>query len=74
MANQPIQPLIYNAAKRGPDSVKWEFTRLLEDYGGTINFIKSSDKAPNRKASYYNPQVKVKVKVKMATSHRGWQT
>jgi hypothetical protein len=68
VAQAPVAPLTYKAAKKGPHRLKWEraeseeFTRLLEDYGGTIKFIHESDKPHTRKASYYNPQVKIKVK------------
>jgi hypothetical protein len=35
---------------------------LISSTGGTIAFINASDKAAHRKASYYNPQVKIKIK------------
>eukprot|EP01034_Spumella_vulgaris_P028684 gene28684-35585_t len=68
ISSSAVAPLTHAAAKRGPNRLRWEraeseeFERLIADYGGTIRFIKMRDKPKDRKASYYNPQVKVKMK------------
>jgi hypothetical protein len=65
--NDNNTPLRYSNTKRGSDKDLWlkaeseELFRLLRDTG-TMHFINPSTKPSNRLASYYNPQVKVKVK------------
>jgi len=61
------QPENYREALRGPDRDKWlkahseEITRLVDETE-CIKFIRHTSKPRNKPASYYNPQVKVKVK------------
>jgi hypothetical protein len=61
------EPLTYRSAKRGPDSKLWEIAeteeldRLLTETS-TMRFIHHHEKPKDRKASYYNPQVRTKVK------------
>jgi len=61
------QPENYRTALRGPDRDKWlqahseEITRLVDETE-CIKFIRHTSKPRNKPASYYNPQVKVKVK------------
>ena len=58
--------LTYRSAMNGPDKVEWEqasaaeFDRLIETWQ-CIAFCPATDLPPDRKASYYNPQVKTKV-------------
>jgi hypothetical protein len=65
------RPLTYRSAKAGPDKDLWtaeeshELLRLLEPSSRmppTLVFIDSRTKPRSRLASYYNPQVKVKMK------------
>ena len=57
----------YRSACKGPQKERWlnagdeEFYRLLTETK-TIKFIPWRDKPNGRKVSYYNPQVKIKVK------------
>ena len=57
----------YKSACKGPDAKLWlkaaneEFDRLVNETQ-TMKFIPWSQKPKDRKASYYNPQVRVKVK------------
>ena len=61
------RPLTYRAAKKGPDVARWidaeakEIIRLVETTK-TMVFINWRDKPADRTASYYDPQVKVKIK------------
>ena len=61
------RPLTHKATRTAWDADLWrteesnELTRLLETTK-TFHFITQSDKPTNRLASYYNPQVKVKIK------------
>ena len=56
--------LTYKNAMRGPDKANWviaageEFIRLKDS--GTIEFIREDQMPKDRRASYYNPQVKKK--------------
>lgn len=65
--NDNNKPLRYADTRKGSDRDLWrkeestELRRLLRDTN-TMHFISQSDKPSNRIASYYNPQVKVKVK------------
>jgi hypothetical protein len=60
------KPLTYASCMRGSDKELWqaaaaeEFTRLVKT--DTIRFISWKDKPTDRSASYYNPQVKIKIK------------
>jgi hypothetical protein len=62
-----IPTISYSQAMRGPDKQHWElaaieeFTRLI-DTTSTMRFIEEQAKPPHRLASYYNPQLKIKVK------------
>ncbi len=53
---------------RGSDKELWaaaaaeEFTSRLVDKTQSIRFIRWADKPRDRKASYYNPQVRMKIK------------
>ena len=64
--NADGSPLTSNSALKGPDAAKWlkahgeEIIRLLES--GTGRFIQRSDMPTDRKAAYYNPQLKIKLK------------
>ena len=59
------QPLRYNKLMKGPEATDWieahacEFDRLLTTTK-TMHFIHSTDKPPERLASYYNPQCSIK--------------
>jgi hypothetical protein len=59
-------PLTSNSALKGPDAIKWlkahgeEIVRLIES--GTGRFIQRVEMPVGRKAAYYNPQCKTKVK------------
>ena len=59
-------PLTSNSELKGPDAIKWlkahgeEIVRLLESKTG--RFIQRSEMPFDRKAAYYNPQLKIKVK------------
>lgn len=61
------EPLTYASAMNGPDRALWEqassveFERLL-DGTQSMRFIPESEKPTHRTASYYNPQVKIKIK------------
>ena len=67
MPKRPVAPLSYGSAKRGPNTLRWEqaeseeFLRLIEETQ-TMHFILRSQIAPGRMWSYYNPQVKIKIK------------
>ena len=69
-----VDPTRYDAALRGPDRDIWEtaacteIDRLIES--GTGRFIHMSDKPADRKASYYNPQIRVKHKEDGTTEYR----
>ena len=58
--------LTYRSAMNGPDKPLWEgasaaeFNRLIETWQ-CIAFCPPTDLPPDRKASYYNPQVKTKM-------------
>ena len=56
--------LTYKNAMRGPDRLNWELAAGEEiirlKTSGTIQFITEDQKPKDRKASYYNPQVKKK--------------
>ena len=60
-------PLTMREARRGPDATLWrqeehiEFVKLLDDHQ-VMRFINPRNKPTDRLASYYNPQVRVKVK------------
>jgi hypothetical protein len=60
------QPASYAEAIRGPDRQHWEkahseeFIRLVETWKA-MQFVASSTKPHNVKATYYNPQVKLKM-------------
>jgi hypothetical protein len=60
-------PLTYASAKRGPDKDRWEqaeaeeFDRLVTE-SETIKFIPYLSKPKDRKAAYYNPQPRTKIK------------
>jgi hypothetical protein len=60
-------PLTYASAKRGPDKDRWEqaedeeFGRLVTE-SATMKFIPYSTKPKDRKAAYYNPQPRTKIK------------
>ena len=66
------KPLTHRSAIRGPEADLWhiqeskELRKLLSplksQQTGTVKFIKWSQKPINKKALYYNPQVKVKIK------------
>lgn len=62
-----VQPETWKEAMRGPHRDIWlkahseEITRLVDDTE-CIKFIAPTSKPRNKSASYYNPQVKVKVK------------
>jgi hypothetical protein len=62
------KPLTYKATRHSPDKALWvteeanELIRLLETTG-TIEWMDWRDKPSERLASYYNPQVKVKLKL-----------
>ena len=61
------RPLTYKATRTAPDRDLWtveesaELLRLLETTK-TMRWMDAADKPKDRTASYYNPQVKVKVK------------
>ena len=61
------KPLTYRTAVRGPDALAWrqaeheEFIRLIE-HTKTMSFIDPGSKPSARTCSYYNPQVKLKMK------------
>lgn len=61
------KPLTYRTALKGPDAVSWrqaeheEFIRLIE-HTKTMCFIAPQSKPRERICSYYNPQVKLKIK------------
>jgi len=61
------RPLTYRATRHSPDLALWqaaeseELHRLLETTK-TMTWMDPADKPKHRTASYYNPQVKVKVK------------
>jgi hypothetical protein len=65
----------YRSACKGPERERWlkagaeEFQRLLTETS-TMRFIKWQDRPADRKVSYYNPQVKVKVKLDGSTEYR----
>ena len=65
--NAVPQPESYRAAMQGPDQHHWEqahseeFTRLIETTN-CMSFVPMSAKPPNEFATYYNPQVKLKMK------------
>lgn len=70
-------PSSYNAAMRSEDKALWEkanseeFIRLIET-SQCMKFVRNSEKPKDRKASYYNPQVKLKIKEgKLAYRVRG---
>ena len=56
--------LTYKNAMKGPDKANWELAAGEEiirlKTSGTIEFIREDQKPRDRKASYYNPQVKKK--------------
>jgi hypothetical protein len=58
----------YKSVCKGPEKELWfkaaseEFDRLIETTG-TMSLIPWSKKPSNRKASYYNPQVRIKYKI-----------
>jgi hypothetical protein len=60
-------PITYNTCINGPDKAIWErahieeFIRLIETTQ-TMRFISNSDLPAGRKATYYNPQVRIKHK------------
>ena len=62
------KPLTYKTALRGPDADAWrqaeheEFVRLI-DGTKTMHFIDFRTKPRDRVCSYYNPQVKLKIKL-----------
>ena len=64
--------LTYRRALLSPDKAKWEtaaseeFNRLINTTG-TMSIIKRCDIPPGRTISYYNPQVKIKVKNNVIT-------
>jgi len=61
------EPLTYRSAMNGPDKTHWqeatstEFNRLLEDTH-SMRFITVGEKPKDRQASYFNPQVRTKIK------------
>jgi hypothetical protein len=64
--NADGSPLTSNSALKGPDAAKWlkahgeEIVRLVESETG--RFIQRSEMPVGRKAAYYNPQLKIKMK------------
>jgi hypothetical protein len=60
-------PLTYKSAITGPERLAWmtaaeeEFDRLIE-VTGTMRFIHRSEVPRGRRPSYYNPQIKKKIK------------
>ncbi len=62
-----VEPLTYRQAINGPHRDQWlkaheeEFDRLLNEWQ-TFQFVPFRSKPRNKRASYYNPQIKVKIK------------
>jgi hypothetical protein len=63
----PVAPITYRSVMRGADRALWntaaaeEFVRLVDE-SRTLQFIPPHEKPRDRLASYYNPQVKIKIK------------
>ena len=62
-----IEPVSYREAIKGPHRDRWiqaheeEFERLINTWQ-CMKFITASNKPIHQKATYYNPQIKIKVK------------
>jgi hypothetical protein len=65
----------YKSACKGPDQDRWllaadeEFDRLIETTE-TMKFVPWNTKPKERKASYYNPQIRIKTKGDGSTEYR----
>jgi hypothetical protein len=59
--------LTLRSARKGPDAAEWqaaenaEFVKLIDE-SKAMRFIAPDLKPPNRLASYYNPQLRIKIK------------